>query len=331
MTNSRTLKLIFILSTLFLFSNALIPHILWDHFKTAFSKTYSTESEDQSRFQVFQRNLELIAQIQQADPTAEYGITQFSDLTPEEFQSLYLGYKPVPMTPLSAENHIINNSTDPVPDSWDWRDKGAVTQPKDQGICGACWAFSAIAAIESQYYLKHNTLYNLSEQQLIDCNTAGNGCYGNGSMIEAYEWLASNGSGLEPSEDYPYFGFAMPCAMNASYEVAKVTGYVNISQNESDIAQNLYTSGPLSTAVNGDWLQFYKKGVVSPVICAKNKLNHAVALVGFGSEEDKGKEVDYWIAKNSWGSGWGEEGFFRIKRGVGMCGINLNVSIPIIG
>ena len=324
------LKLIFILSTCFLLSNALIPHVLWDHFKISFSKAYSTEFEDQYRFQVFQRNLELIAEMQQADSTAEYGITQFSDLTPHEFQSLYLGYKPVPAASQPIETTIISNITDPVPDSWDWRDKGAVTLPKDQGICGACWAFSAVAAIESQYYLKHNTMFNLSEQQLIDCNTAGNGCYGNGSMIEAYEWL-SGGSGLEREEDYPYFGFAMPCAMNTSYEVAKVTGYTNISQDEDVIAQSLYTSGPLSTAINGDWLQFYKKGVVSPVICAKNKLNHAVALVGFGSEEEKGKDVDYWIAKNSWGSGWGEEGFFRIKRGSGMCGINLNVSLPIVG
>jgi C1A family cysteine protease len=67
-----------------------------------------------------------------------------------------------------------------LPSLVDWRTKGAVTPVKDQGFCGCCWAFTAVAALESQYFIKYGTLKNLSEQQLVDCsdNYGNNRCLG---------------------------------------------------------------------------------------------------------------------------------------------------------
>lgn len=73
-------------------------------------------------------------------------------------------------------------------------------------------------------------------------------------------------------------------------------------------------------------LQFYRKGVFDPLYCKPELLNHAVLLVGYGVEKNK----PYWIVKNSWGSKWGEKGYFRIARGKGKCGINTIVATAIL-
>ena len=73
--------------------------------------------------------------------------------------------------------------------------------------------------------------------------------------------------------------------------------------------------------MNGQTLQFYRKGIFKSRFCDPKYLDHAVLLVGFGTENGE----DYWLLKNSWGPAWGEEGYFRIQRGTGMCGLNTNV------
>ena len=78
--------------------------------------------------------------------------------------------------------------------------------------------------------------------------------------------------------------------------------------------------------LNAQKLQFYKKGVYSPMLCSKDKLDHAVLAVGYGTDDGK----DYWTVKNSWGAKWGEDGYFRIKRGDGTCGINTHVTTGVL-
>jgi cathepsin F len=85
--------------------------------------------------------------------------------------------------------------------------------------------------------------------------------------------------------------------------------------------------GPLSVALNAELLQFYHKGVFNPIFCNPKSLDHAVLLVGWGTEGSK----PYWIVKNSWGVDWGEQGYFRIIRGKGACGINTQVTTATLG
>ena len=98
-----------------------------------------------------------------------------------------------------------------------------------------------------------------------------------------------------------------------------------VSTDEAVIASTLAAVGPLSVVLNAQKLQFYKKGVYSPMFCDAKKLDHAVLLVGYGTD---GK--DYWTVKNSWGAKWGEDGYFRIKRGSDTCGIASHVTTGVL-
>jgi len=103
--------------------------------------------------------------------------------------------------------------------------------------------------------------------------------------------------------------------------------YYDYFKDETVIASALMTTGPLSVALNAELLQFYHKGVFNPLMCNPKNLDHAVLLVGWGIEGSK----PYWIVKNSWGTSWGEKGYFRILRGKGTCGINTQVTTAVLG
>jgi len=92
------------------------------------------------------------------------------------------------------------------------------------------------------------------------------------------------------------------------------------------LKHRIKSNGPVSVAVNAEWLQFYFGGISDPMWCNPQNLDHGVLLVGFGSGKTwLGQDKKYWIVKNSWGASWGEQGFFRISRGGDKCGIT---SVP---
>jgi cathepsin L len=106
-------------------------------------------------------------------------INNFTDLTHQEFRKLYTGFIKINDRPKHNVRKV-DAMIDELPTSVDWRQKGIVTSVKNQGQCGSCWAFTAIASIEAQHALATKTLVDLSAQDLIDCSTAeGNdGCCG---------------------------------------------------------------------------------------------------------------------------------------------------------
>jgi len=295
-------------------------------FMTEFKKSYSTIEEFKERFEIFKQNyvkLDLTnSYLSKADGTSyDMGITQFFDLTPEEFSKTYLNLNIETLDRLKASKatHLKPHyRLGEAPESWDWREKGAVTPVKNQGSCGSCWAFSAIGNIESRYIIKNNKTLEFSEQQLVDCDKVDQGCNG-GLMEDAFKYLENQG--LMSEQDYTYTGRSGQCKFDSSKVQTKVTGFNFAPQNESQIKQLLYENGPFAIAINATPLQFYFGGIFNPWfewICNPKGLNHGVLLVGYGVENGK----SYWIVKNSWGSYWGEHGYFRLIAGKGACGVD---------
>ncbi|XP_009789260.1 probable cysteine protease RD19D [Nicotiana sylvestris] len=302
-----------------------------------YSKEYTTREEYIHRLGVFARNLLKAAEHQALDPTAVHGVTQFSDLTEEEFERMYMGVKVVDRaTSLLGQGHAPPLEVKGLPESFDWREKGAVTEVKMQGTCGSCWAFSTTGSIEGANFIATGKLLNLSEQQLVDCDhtcdikdkkACDSGCSG-GLMTNAYKYLVEAG-GIEEEDSYPYTGKRGDCKFNPDKVVVKVSNFTNIPIDEQQIAAYLVNHGPLAVGLNAVFMQTYIGGVSCPLICGKRWINHGVLLVGYGS---KGFSIlrlsnqPYWIIKNSWGKRWGEHGYYKLCRGHGMCGMNTMVS-----
>ncbi len=311
----------------------------FERFMEKYKKTYDTMDEFKARFEIYKKNYLTAKNMTEDDNDLEgmrLGTTPFSDLTPEEFEKNYLSNVNETDLPgdmqvfkyddeeigdaeeeVSEEEHERNLQS--VPSRWDWRSKGVVTRVKHQGRCGGCWAFSAAAVIEGQYARKYKKLRSFSEQQMIDCSYYDNGCNG-GLMHTAFNYVRRAG-GLMKRSTYPYLGYRGVCKFRSDKVVARVRGYTSAgTTNENTIKAFLYKTGPLAITINARNLQYYKRGVYNvPYRKCPYAPDHGVVLVGYGTTS---KGMPYWIIKNSWGPKWGENGYFRIRRGKGLCGVN---------
>jgi len=174
-----------------------------------------------------------------------------------------------------------------APAAMDWRERGAVTEIKDQGRCGSCWAFSTTGAVEGAHAIKTGALISLSEQELVECDQTDQGCNG-GDMMAAFEFIKANG-GLCAEADYPYAnetrlnGTAGACKAQSCTRRATVAGFHALQQNnETALKLAVGSIGPVSVSIEADQpgFQFYKSGIFSGV-CGTS-LDHGVLVVGYG-------------------------------------------------
>jgi len=304
------------------------PKVRFDTFVAKYHKSYATEDEKAQRFAIFRENLERIESMNTKTNSKTYGITKFSDLTPQEFTQSYLMNIERQTAPTAAK--IAFPQDFDLPTEYDWRDKGAVTPVYNQGQCGSCWAFSATEAIESQWFLANGKLKELSMQQIVDCDTGNGdeGCEG-GDTTTAYEYVIKAG-GLDSLSDYPYVGEDENCAFNKSDITAKITswGYVTQDKNETEMQYGLMAKGPLSICVDAESWQFYEGGVISD-LCG-DELDHCVMITGFQDYSDIFGTYQVWNIRNSWGSDWGENGYLYVERGYDLCGVADEVTLPVV-
>uniref|UniRef100_A0ACD5W7B7 Uncharacterized protein n=1 Tax=Avena sativa TaxID=4498 RepID=A0ACD5W7B7_AVESA len=306
---------------------------LFERWLAKHQKAYASFEEKLHRFEIFKDNLKHIDEINREVTNYWLGLNEFADLTHEEFKAAYLGLSAPPARRSSSSRSFRYEevNTGDLPKSVDWRKKGAVTDVKNQGQCGSCWAFSTVAAVEGINAIVTGNLTALSEQELIDCSVDGNnGCNG-GMMDYAFSYIASSG-GLHTEEAYPYLMEEGSCGdgKKSESEAVAISGYEDVPANDEQSLIKALAHQPISVAIeaSGRHFQFYSGGVFDGPCGAQ--LDHGVAAVGYGS--DKGKGHDYIVVKNSWGDKWGEKGYIRMKRGTGkgegLCGINKMASYP---
>ncbi|XP_004519757.1 putative cysteine proteinase CG12163 [Ceratitis capitata] len=305
---------------------------LFSKFQIKYNRRYHTALEHQMRLRIFKQNLEIIQELNRNEMgSAKYGITEFADLTTDEYRQRTGLWQRSEDKPSKNMPAVIPNVE--LPKEFDWREKGVISKVKNQGTCGSCWAFSVTGNVEGLHAVKTGKLEEYSEQELLDCDTKDSACNG-GLMDNAYEALQNIG-GLELESDYPYEGHKDQCQFNKSKVHVKVTGGVDLPKNETAIAQWLITNGPVSIGINANAMQFYRGGVSHPwkALCSKKNLDHGVLIVGYGVSDYPmfKKTLPYWIVKNSWGPKWGEQGYYRVYRGDNTCGVSEMASSAVIG
>ncbi|KAK4337424.1 hypothetical protein RND71_043535 [Anisodus tanguticus] len=213
------------------------------------------DDKEANRLAVFKNNLRRISLLQELDKgTAVYGINEFADLSEQEFSDRFNGLKPSKPS-LKYYSEPVFDKNAPLPDKVDWREKGAVTEVKNQGSCGSCWAFSSTGNIEGINFVSTGQLVSLSEQELVDCDKKDAGC-GGGLMSTAFETLIEMG-GIEGESDYPYKGRGDQCKFNKDLVKVKFSSYTNLTENEQEIAQYVAQHGPVAIGINASMMQFY--------------------------------------------------------------------------
>jgi len=310
-------------------------------------KKYATTEEFNKRKEIFSANL---ADLERHNKEYAAGrvtwwkkVTPWFDLTHEEWLAeMNLG---MPAVDPALMHNTIDEAMEAriaesaAPASWSWKDQGAVTSVKDQQQCGSCAAFGAIAALDTCFYFASNVLYDdLSEQHLMDCAYGHNfyddegawGAFGcDGAWPQAYyDWIVNkNGGRVEQEDCEPYTAQDHDCNDNdaCNYMGAHMTGFYNKWYTNEDEMKELVYVAPVATTVFASYWGSYGGGVYEDSRCCDAvsdsnciwTLNHEISVVGYGSEGG----MDYWLVKNSWGKFWGEQGFMKIKRGTGHCGI----------
>lgn len=265
-------------------------------------------------FRLYEKAEKEVDELNKKYPDATFAINKFSFMSESE-RKKYLSVSPSLSKILPFDTFDDENITAPA--SFDWREYGKVTPVKDQSLsrtstCGSCYAFAATAAVESQYLIQKNQTLDLSEEYVLECDKPDYECQG-GFAEHAFDVYQT--SGVPAEECDPYTGTNGTCPdVSASCEVTKIAGYKTFGQDEDKYPGLLSKYGPIAIAMKAASNEFYnyKGGILNYPIDQCGSYGHAVLLVGYTE--------DYWIAKNSWGSEkWGEDGYFRFKRGINFC------------
>lgn len=354
--------MILLLSLIFLSSSENIflqkARFVFHKYVNDYNKTYSNK-EIEGRLQTFTDNIKVIHNLNQQNNSV-YGITKYADWTNEEIQNL--------RNRNGKPRHKLLRRTSPIrhhvqlwqgecaackrfpnmaqysknpPQNWDWVAMGAVFPPIDQGMCGNCYAYAATGDIEGAWYLARRPLKRLSVQQITSCDRFGDdfGCQGSSTNLDTFAYVIQNG-GLASDETYPLSaktirtGNPLVCKLLLAKKIhSKIKGSLQISGNtvrrdEEVVRRAIYNLGPMTIGINAKNLQFYQGGVIRPRHCAGgwDDLDHQVMLVGYGVDNG----TPYWKIRNSWGTNWGEKGFFRLYRGTNLCGVVTDVVHSVV-
>ena len=296
-------------------------NVTFEQFLSMHEKPYANANdffELETRRQIFEANMESLrkhnARYEQGLETWWQKVTQFADLTTAEFEKNHLGFdkstqghKAAKLTALSKFTQLKAFEFEEI----DWSDK--LPKSVDQGACGSCWANAAATTLFGRaniQYPDQKSPYP-SRQQFTSCvqnpNKCGGtgGCYGATAQL-AYDYLKEKG--LTSEEQYPYTASDSKCADSQHTPVYKITGHQDILPNNRTSLITALKEGPVSVSAYASNWSMYGGGIFSK--CEKYDINHAITLAAVGYDQSLGKY--YYKIMNSWGSGWGENGYMRL-------------------
>jgi len=294
----------------------------FEQYLKEFNLQYSA-SELPTRKALFEAEVSRINAHNSKNLSWKEGVSKFSAMSAAE-KSAFLGRSkgvhtagkkvlksselPITMKPISA-----------LPKSVDWRTTGIVSAVKDQGHCGSCWAFASTSVIESHVAKETGLLFDLSVQQMAMCAPNPDECGGTGGCAGATSEIGfdyvTKSKGLYQEYQYSYasyYGKNYDCAIpSTGAPVATINGYVYLPENNQTALMNAVAQvGPIAISVDASTFSAYKSGIFNGCNQKQPDINHAVVLVGYGSDNGQ----DYWLVRNSWSPAWGEQGYIRLAR-----------------
>ena len=260
----------------------------WSAFKLAHAKTFRSAADENARLEVFRSNLAYITTENAKNHSYTLGVTQFADMTVEEFEERFLGHYVT--TRFDSASNRSNSSAvglhqwtgEQLPAAVDWQAANATNPVQDEnqnGCYGACYAFAAAGAIEGAYKIKTGKLIAVSEQQIVDCSAGfGNRGCGGGLMDYAYNYAMH--TDLCTQSSYPYHGPTEQCSGCKAVAVARglIKGHKEVAHDENSLMAAV-AKQPVSVGLDGAWadtnaFRFYKSGVLS-TDCG-TKVDHGV-------------------------------------------------------
>lgn len=314
------------------------PWLHWFRFsQTFFNKTFITTADEDTRREIFFSNLQTISDhnklFNEGKVSFLQGVNQFADMTFEEFSRSFSSAQEFGDEYVDRLLHefVVFAENQTIPESFDWRNVGVQLEVKDQKTCRSSYAIAAIDAIEMELLVLFDVDVRLSVQEVIDC--AGqfytNGCKG-GEKLGVFDYIKQVG-GVFLEDDYPSVGLQGACMtqnMSESERFEFKTFFVfALKANDENLLKRVVLQTPVLTSIdiNHESFMRYSSGIYYERDCITNT-NHAVVVIGYGSENG----LDYWIVKNSFGETWGEGGYMRIVRNRNNhCGIASDAVIPV--
>jgi hypothetical protein len=356
------------------------PSVAWNVARTQFEafkrehdRLYGSFAEESRRFSRFVATLDRVNRLNARNNGSDvFGMSFSADFFEDEERAVFSrGLLPL-SGDLSGTLGVARRGEGPhgrrlhsLPEALNWARTAVITPVKNQGGCGACWAFSVTQEVESMYILHFGEAAFqelFSVQQIASCAANAAGC-GGGHPVHGYRYLMDpSTAGLAQSEFWPYLqkftpsGICMSKNCTASCDVRDLNDIVAYrpligpyatvtdaglaipecpvygdceNQDLDGMAYALAEIGPLSIAVNSKHWQAYSGGVMTREACGgiKNEdMDHAVQLVGF----NKTAPVPYWIVRNTWTTSWGEHGYIYLEMAQNTCGLANFVSYPVV-
>ncbi|XP_050506440.1 digestive cysteine proteinase 1 isoform X3 [Diabrotica virgifera virgifera] len=314
----------------------------WRQFKITHNRVYKNIEEHDHRFEIFKKNLIRIKEqkekYEKGESTFNFGITQFADLTEEEFLGRFKSSGSSKLSEIvsnvssSKSRSKISSASDDLPDQYDWVQSGAVTPVRYYGDCGACTAASVVAAVEGAEFIKTGNLIQRSTRQLRDC-----------IPFDPHEcWICyekvlnyTRDFGIMTEKDYPWkyeFEDCQTDNITATDPLIQIIDWIYVAEGEEEeLQRTVYLEGPVAVSLDAtNYFQLYTDGVLDDPSCGNtmDDLDTTLLLVGYGESERLGQ---YWILKYYFGPYWGKDGYLWLRRNKNnQCGVATSAVIPVL-